>query len=113
MGIYKENQESGPVIGQSVSYTDRDVQSENPEKAPESRFDRPVQLVLPFDPPLQRESNVALDELYHNFEIVLKNKHAAQIEKKQILLTVLNNYKNGNPESSERAKTLLLKLNGI
>src|SRR5580658_9577974 len=109
MGIYKENQEYGPVIGQSVSYTDRDKNPENPE----SRFDRPVQLVLPFDTPLQRESDVALDELYHNFEIVLKNRHAAQIEKKQILLTVLNNYKNGNPESSERAQTLLLKLNGI
>lgn len=105
MGIFKkalDEANSGPVIGQSVHYQDRDFADEHPE---------PIQLTLPFEPPVQKEKrDDRVDELFNNFRIVLKGRDVSIHHKLQTALTLLSNYKNGDNDISSRSHTLLVEI---
>lgn len=107
MGIWKNPEEgqSNPVIGQSVSYTDRDFADEHVELPIPGAV--PVQLELPFDPAL-KSFNKQSDELFENFKTVLKGKNVSISDKRQILSTLLKNHRHGASDLSDRSQGLIL-----
>jgi hypothetical protein len=112
MGVWKHlDGENNPVIGQEIIHRDRDFADEHHElPIPAATA---VQLELPFEQPLkslpdQNEIRRRADELFENFKIVLKGKDVDIHHKRQVLSTILGNYKNGSVDIATRSHELIL-----
>jgi len=105
MGIYQiDNQEVTDV--KSVSYMDRDEQLELPfpppaQVNPKERVESPREKML-------REKQEQ-EELFRQFRTVLQGRDVATEHKQQVFITVLNNFKNGNPAISNLSRSFLLE----
>lgn len=115
MGIWKKNLDeanTGPVNqAQSIIYRDRDFSDEHDSS-------KAVQLELPFGhvaavPKItktQYELKKETDEIFENFKTVLTGKDVDTPNKLRVLTTILNNFKTGNSDISNRSQALLLDL---
>ena len=106
MGIYQTdiNQEVTDV--KSVSYMDRDEQLELPfpplaQVNPKERVESPREKML-------REKQEQ-EELFRQFRTVLQGRDVAIEHKQQVFITVLNNFKTGNPAISNLSRSFLLE----
>jgi hypothetical protein len=111
MSIWKLKEES-PVIGQAISYTDRDMANQSNQSNPGVE----TQLELPFPPPVQtekkpktlRELEKEYDELFINFLVVLNGPDVSLENKQQVLKSLMNNIKGANSYVASRSQSLLL-----
>jgi hypothetical protein len=116
MGIWKDavTEANGPVKGQVIAYTDRDA-PRVPHELESKQLDLPFESALVPKGSLPRiktraELDAEYDETFNNFKIVLNGQDVSADHKQTVLITLLNNYRSGNPYLSSRSQSLLLEI---